>query len=185
MRALGLGTKIAAACAAAAALIVSLGLPWYGAIPEGRSEYRTGDIAGPLDGLFDAIPRWLGAEDGTTAWDLAGHWDMALGGAAVLALLAALLCSLAATEYAGRALLQLSALAAFGLSAVKLFVRPDGMEPRYGILVAVGVSGLLVIISAGIAAAKLRRKPLPPRRYTGSAAPRPYEHAGSAPPPGP
>lgn len=185
MRALGLPTKIAAACGAAAALLASLALPWYGRIPaQAAAEQRAGTVSGPLDGLFAALPRWLSHDAGSPGWELAGRWDTMLACLAALAFMSALLCLLPATEHAGRALLQLTALGSLGIVAVKLLLRPEGWEPRAGILAALALSLLLTIIASGVAASKLRRKPAAPKRYAGTGAPVPFPASRSKAPPG-
>jgi hypothetical protein len=185
MRALGLSTKIAAACGVAAALLASLGLSWYGPIPaEAAAEQPAGVVSGPLDGLFAALPRWLSQDAGSPGWELAGRWDTMLACLAALAFLSALLCLLPATEHGGRALLQLTAFGSLGIVAVKLLLRPEGFEPRVGIFAALALSLLLTIIASGVAASKLRRKPVAPKRYAGTGAPAPYPVSRSKAPPG-
>jgi hypothetical protein len=76
---------------------------------------------------------------------------------ALLAAFAAVLCLAPATEDGGRALLQWCALACGVGAALKLWLRPDGLEPRYGLLVAVGAAATLVIASRAILQSAMRR----------------------------
>ncbi len=141
-------------------------------------------MTGPLDGLFAALPRWLADGAGSPGWELAGRWDTLLACFAALAFLSALLCLLPATEHAGRGLLQLTAFGSLGIVAVKLLVRPENLEPRIGIFAALALALALTIIASGVAASKLRRKPVAPKRYAGTGAPAPYPASQSKAPPG-
>ncbi len=179
MRTHRLGTLLAAAGAAAFALVVTLGLPWYGVAPSGAGP------ASNLDRLRETAPRWLTEHSGQTGWDLGGPWAMAVAGLAVLALLSLVLCALPAFEGAGRSLLQLFALGAVAVGAWRLVALPEGMEPRYGIFATVLAALVLLALSQSVASAPVRRRPAPVRRYHGvRPTPSDWERAHSFAPPG-
>ena len=179
MRTHRLGTLLAASAGAASALVVTLGLPWYGNLPAGPAP------ASNLERVRETAPRWLTEHSGVTGWDLGGTWPMAIAGLAILCLLAVLLCTSAVTEGVGRSFLQLFALGATAVGAWRLVAVPDGMEPRYGIFATVLTALMLLAVSQSVAAAPARRRPAPVRRYHGA---RPtaseWERAHSFSPPG-
>jgi len=185
MRALGLGPKLVAACGAAFALVLSLSLPWYGKVPATLPKADPGLIGGSdsWERVSAAIPRLLGENAGSTAWDLPGPWAMALSGLGVLAVVAVALCLVPAVEHAGRGLLQLLAFGVVGAVLFKLLVRPDGLEPRFGLFASLFCACALVLSSQSVAGAKLRRRPDRVRRYAGTAPPPAYDTGVSVAPP--
>ena len=108
MRSLGFGSKVVAVCFFAAAVILTLGLPWYGLAPvEPVSERTIGELHGPLDGLFDAVVRWFGEHDhGVSAWKALGTTDKVIALFAIFAAVSAVLANLANVEHAARAMLR-------------------------------------------------------------------------------
>jgi hypothetical protein len=183
MRSLGFGSKVVAVCFFAAAVILTLGLPWYGLAPvEPVSERTIGELHGPLDGLFDAVVRWFGEHDhGVSAWTALGRTDKVIALFAILAAVSAVLANLANVEHAARAMLRGSVLVVLALVALNLFDTPGPnakYEPRFGIFAACTAAIMLAVSGFGLAEQQLRAsKRRKPRLYEPVSAPAPWQDA--------
>jgi hypothetical protein len=164
MRTLGFRTHILVAVAAAAAVIVALGRPWYATakVPEGDN--GIGDLHGPVHDLTDAIVRWTGGAESTTGWDALGQWGTALAALAALTAVGAVGCIVPAFQAGARELLRYAALGLFCIATWKLLDSPGpntALEPRVGAFAAAGASLLAVTAGWAVAAAPLRRRRAP------------------------
>jgi hypothetical protein len=168
MRTLGHRTPLLLAIAAAAGLIASLGLPWYGPGPK-DSGSAGADFTARIDAAAGLLARLVGEREGVTGWDALGRIASlalcALAGAVVLLLALSLVPAAAG---ALRGLAKLAALGAAGVLAWRLVDAPaavSGLEPRVGVAAGL-VAGvvLLVGVSGSAAAARTRREPV--RAYT-------------------
>jgi hypothetical protein len=171
-------TNLLLTCLAAAGLVLTLGLPWYGAaVGVSDSETEVGTIAGPIEGVAALVSRWFDPQGtGTTGADALGFAQQGLMGlAAVTALLAiAMLLPFARrTAQEGLRLIPLAAPALVVLQMVDVPVA--GAELRWGAFMAL-LSGLFMA-SAAWHGAGLRvpaRKPAieyTPERSTPATAP--------------
>jgi len=190
MRTLGFRTHILLAVAAAAALIATLGRPWYAAPPvlTADEERAIGELHGPVSQLTEAVSRWASEPTGTTGWDALGTWGTVLAAFAGIAALGALGCLLPATQGVAREALRYGALAALAVATWKLLDQPGpnaDLELRYGAFVAVGAALLLVTSGAPVASAPLQRRRRPAPAFVAPAPPPAFEASRSAPPPGP
>jgi hypothetical protein len=190
MRTLGFRTHILLAVAAAAAVIASLGRPWYAAPPAltPEEEKAIGELHGPVSQLGDAIGRWASESTGTTGWEALGTWGTVLAAFAGIAALGALGCLLPATQGVAREALRYGGFACLAIATWKLLDQPgpnDALELRYGAFVAAAASLFLVTSGAPVAAAPLARRRRPAPAYVPPTAPPVYETSRSAPPPGP
>jgi hypothetical protein len=161
MRTIGFRSNILFAIAAAIGVIAALGRPWY-------APAVAGDDNAQMESLLSGIGRAFTEPDGRTGWDSFTKAD------ATVVLL--VLAMLPAIQLHVQALARWTGLAAFGIVVVKLFDEPGanaGVEPRYGLLIALLAAGVLVASAMTVAAAPSRRKQ-EVRTYTPPPAP---EHA--------
>lgn len=163
MRTYGLASKVVLAVGSALGLLLTMREPWYGPRPA-----PTPDASVGLEHSFDAgaaaLTRWFSDPLGTSAWQAFGYADVLLAGLALAAGFAALACLQPEGEQAARLILQLAALSACALLALKFVDHPgdNGMaEPRYGLFVAVGLVVTLLVSATGINACPLRRRSAP------------------------
>jgi len=190
MRTLGYRTHILLAVAAAAALIATLGRPWYGVPPvlDAEEEKAIGELHGPVERLTEAVSRWASETAGTAGWDVLGTWGLVLAGLAGLAAAGALGCLLPGLQGVAREALRYGGLACLALVLWKLFDTPGpnaDLEPRYGVFAALGAALLLVTSGAPVASAPLQSRRRPAPAHVAPAAPPAFETSHSAPPPGP
>jgi hypothetical protein len=166
MRTLGARAHLLLALAAAAALVASLGLPWYGAAPLSGSTPEDGDIVARADAAATAVARALGERGGVTGWDALAREDLVVCGLAAAVALLLLLSLARPLEQASRGLARLAALAALGVVVWRAVDVPaaGAAEPRYGLLAALAAAAVLLLAAAGAAAAPSRR-PAPVRAY--------------------
>jgi hypothetical protein len=162
MRTLGFRTHVLSALAAAIGVIAALGRPWYAPAPPPLSDdlKGIGDLHGPIDGLTQAVSRWLGDTTGTTGWDALGPWGQALAAAAMIAALGALGCLVPALQGAAREALRYGGLACFGIAAWRVVDSPganDVLELRYGAFVAVAAALIVFTSGSAVAAAPQQR----------------------------
>src|SRR3954468_22061762 len=99
MRTLGFRTHILLVLAGAAGVVASLGRPWYGPapapLPDNSDQF---DVHGPLQGLLDAMGRWVTEANGTTGWTALGTSGQVLAGLSLATALCALGCMLPAVQ---------------------------------------------------------------------------------------
>jgi hypothetical protein len=163
MRTQGFHTRLLLAVAGALGIVLMLSRPWYARAPkvDPNASHDIGDVNGPLYGLLHGMQRWVTASGGETGWHALNQWGVALAALAGISLLGALLCLVPALQSLGRDLLRWGALAAFGLTVVRL-LNPPGSNSEYelrnGALLAAGFALMLVICAQGVAAAPLRRR---------------------------
>ena len=156
MRTLGFGTKVFSVCFFAAALVLTLALPWYGpAPPPDVTEQGIGEIHGPLEGVFEAVVRWFGEFDGgSSAWASLEAADLMIVTFAALAAVCAVLANLVAVEHTVRSLLRGSVVVVVAIVALRMFDTPGdnaALEPRYGIFASAAAAVMLAISGLGLA----------------------------------
>jgi hypothetical protein len=163
MRTLGTRSHLLLAIAAAAALIGTLGLPWYGAAP--RVDVGEAELAARAEAVADTVSRALTAPDGTAGWDALARADVVLAALAGAVIVLVLLSPVPALTAATRELARLAAGAALGLVAWCVVDVPGtALEPRNGLLAGLGTAALLVASTSALAAAPHRRR-APARAY--------------------
>ena len=163
MRTLGFGTNVVLTCAAAAALITALGLPWYGPAlpPPAPSAGAMGDVSGPLAALFAAAARWPTATDGMSGWQAFEVIDLILVALAAGSALAALAAPAPALQRAAATFLRPAVLTTAALVAYHMVNQPgaDGaLELRRGAFLALGAAPVLVAAGMAVAEAPSRRR---------------------------
>jgi hypothetical protein len=184
MRTLGFRTHVLLALAAAVGVVAALGRPWYAPAPRPVEEDldTIGKLHGPVDGLAQAMERWVTETAGTTGWDALGIWATVLAAAAALAAAGALGCLVPALQGAAREGLRYGGLTCAGVALWKLVDTPgpnEVLEPRFGAFLAVAAALVVFTSGSAAAAAPLQRRRAAPVRYVPPAPP-----ATSAPPPG-
>jgi hypothetical protein len=177
MRTIGFRSNILFAIAAAFGVIAALGRPWYGpsATP---TDAR-------MEDLFGGIGRAFTESGGTTGWAALQTADTLLVGLAVGTVLLLVLALVQSLQIHVQMLARWSALATFGVVAVKLIDEPgaNGLsEPRHGLLIALASAAVLVASAMTVAAAPQRRRRAPVKTYTPPPAPV-YEPDSSYGPP--
>jgi hypothetical protein len=187
MRSLSLRANVLLTCLAAAALVATLGRPWYDAAPGASADGETpiGALPGTMEGFFSGLARSFGASSGTSGWAALSTADTLLAGVAALVAACALASLAAALQDAVRPMLQIAALAALGIVVVKLFDQPGenaAVELRHGALLALASAAALLSCAAGVTTAPVRRRHVT-RTYQPPPPPQ-FESAASAPPPG-
>jgi uncharacterized membrane protein (UPF0136 family) len=165
MRTIGFRSNILFAIAAAFGVIAALGQPWYG------------PSAAPTDArmedLFKGVGRAFTEPGGTTGWAALQTADSLIAGLACGTVLLLVLTLVQPIQVHVQALARWTALATFGVVAVKLIDEPgvNGLsEPRQGLFIALGSAAVLVASAMTVAAAPSRRK-TPPKTYTPPPAP--------------
>src|SRR3954447_25087319 len=152
MRTLGFLTHVLLTLAAAAGIVASLKMPWYG--PRGTAAAALG-----LDGAIEPPPaglgRAVGAGAGTVGWTALGTWGAPLAGLAALAALMTALCLAPSAQGVAREGARVAALAVAALVAWKLLHHHG--ELRQGALVAGGSALVLTLSAFAVAGAPLRR----------------------------
>jgi hypothetical protein len=165
MRTIGFRSSILFAIAAAFGVIAALGQPWYGpsATP---TDAR-------MEDLFKGIGRAFTEPGGTTGWAALETADSLIAGLACGTVLLLLLALVQPLRVHVGVLARWTALATFGVVAVKLIDEPgaNGLsEPRQGLFVALGAAAVLVASAMTVAAAPSGRKTAP-KTYTPPPAP--------------
>jgi hypothetical protein len=187
MRTLGFRTHVLLALVGASGILLALSRLWYAPAQHVPDEAEDiGDINGPLNGFFGGLKRWATGSDGVSGWHSLGNIGVALAAMAGLAALGALLCMVPALQSLGRDLLRYGALAAFAITAWKLFDPPGDnavVELRSGALAAAGFSIMLLTAGMGAAKAPLRKRRPDAPKYQAPPPPA-YGTTSSAPPPG-
>jgi hypothetical protein len=184
MRTLGPRTHLLLAIAAAAGLIASLGLPWYGRGPRGP-EGGGADLTARMDAAAALAGRVLEERSGIAGWDVLGRGpELALSGLAGAVMLLLALSLVPALAQAVQGLTRAAALGAAGVLAWQVVDAPaavNGLEPRIGVAAAMTAASVLLVSVAGAAvAARPRREPA--RAYTPPPAPA-YDPTASYGPP--
>lgn len=180
MRQLSPLTNLLLACAAAAGLALSIGLPWYAASQavNDADAGAIGDVQGPLEtAAADAFDVFAGTEATVTGAELLTT------GQSVLLVLGGLTAVFGLAFFAGifrgltRELLRIVPLAAPVAVAYHLVDHPaPGLELRWGLLASLAIAGFMAS-SAWHASTRPAPKPRP-APYVPPAPP-----AGSMPPP--
>jgi hypothetical protein len=169
MRTLGFRTHILLVLAGAVGVVASLGRPWYAkAPPPPADNSQTFDVHGPLYSLLDAMGRWVGEPGGTTGWAALGTSGLVLAGAAALAAVCAMGCTVPSLQGLCAEPLRYISFAAFGLALWRLVDSPgpnDVLELRLGALIAIVSATMLWVSAQGVASAPPLRRVTPPR-YT-------------------
>jgi hypothetical protein len=161
MRTIGFRSNILVAIAAAFGVVAALGRPWYGpsATP---TDAR-------MEDLFEGIGRAFTESGGTTGWEALRTADTLIAGLAAGTAFLLVLTMIQPLQVHVQALARWSALATFGVIAVKLIDEPgaNGLsEPRHGVLVAIASAAVLVASAMTVAAAPQRRRRAPVKTYT-------------------
>jgi hypothetical protein len=150
MRTLGFRTHVLFAMAAAAGVVASLKLPWYG--PHGGGATAALGMDGPIERTLATIGRAISATAGTTGWTALGTWATPLAVLAALAALTTALCLAPAAYGTAREGARLGGLAVAALVGWKLLDHPG--ELRHGALLAAGSALVLVASSFSVAGAR-------------------------------
>jgi hypothetical protein len=184
MRTLGHRTPLLLAIAAAAGLIASLGLPWYGSGPEGP-ERAGADFTGRLDAAAGLAARLVGERQGVSGWDALGRAPglalCGLAGAIGLLLALSLVPALARATQGPARLAALGAAGVLGWRLVDASPAVAGLEPRVGVAAGL-VAGVVLLVCATGSAAAARPRREPARAYTPPPAPA-YDATASYGPP--
>ncbi len=154
MRTIGFRSNILFAIAAAIGVIAALGRPWYGQAVDGDSDYQ-------MENLFSGIGRAFSEQGGTSGWDSFTQADTLIVGLSLATVTLLVLALVPAVQRHVQALARWTSLATFGVVLVKLFDEPGAnaaTEPRFGLLVALLASGVLVASAMTVAAAPTRRR---------------------------
>jgi hypothetical protein len=149
MRTLGFRTHVLLAMVAAAGVVASLKLPWYG--PHGGAAAALG-MDGPIERTLAEVGRAVSATAGTSGWTALGTWATPLAVLAALAALTSALCLAPSAYGTAREGARLGGLAVAALVAWKLLDHPG--ELRHGALVAAGSALVLVASSFSVAGAR-------------------------------
>jgi hypothetical protein len=168
MRTIGFRSNVLFAIAAAVGVIAALGRPWYAPAVKGDEDAQ-------MESLFNGIGRAFTEPDGRTGWDAFTKADQ------LIALL--VLAMVPTVQRHVQALARWTSLAAFVVVVVKLLDEPGvnaNVEPRYGLLVALLASGVLLASALTVAGAPSRRRQ-PVRTYTPPPAPEPASDSGWGP----
>jgi hypothetical protein len=165
MRTIGFRSNILFAIAAAIGVVAALGQPWYGpsATP---TDAR-------MEDLFEGIGRAFTESGGTTGWDALQTADSLIAGLAAGTVVLLVLTMVQPLQVHVQVLARWSALATFGVVAVKLIDEPGSgtlSEPRHGLLIALASAAVLVASALTVAAAPERRR-APVKTYTPPPAP--------------
>jgi hypothetical protein len=184
MRTIGFRSNILFAIAAAFGVVASLGRPWYARTPTASADQAMGELPSEMENFFSGIGRAFSDQAGTTGWVALHTADRLIAGLAVTTVLFLLLSLAPALQRHVQDLARWTALATFAVVMVKLIDEPGANrlhEPRYGVLVALGCSGVLVA-SAMTLATTPPRKHVPVKAYKPPPAPV-HEPTGSHGPP--
>jgi hypothetical protein len=166
MRTIGFRSNILFAIAAAIAVVAALGRPWYAPAVKGDEDAQ-------MESLLSGIGRAFTEPDGQTGWEAFNKADTLIAGLAIATVVLLVLAMIPAVQMHVQALARWTGIATFGVVLVKLFDEPGanvGVEPRYGLLVALLAAGVLVASAMTVAAAPSRRKHVV-RTYTPPPAP--------------
>jgi hypothetical protein len=177
MRTHGFRTHVLVAVAAAVGVIAALGRPWYAVAraPAEEDPASIGTLHGPVNGLTEAMTRWVSETSGTTGWEALGAWGVVLAALAGLTAAGGLGCLVAPIQGVAREGLRYGAVAGFGVAVWKLIDSPGpnaALEPRYGAFVAVAAALLAASAGSAAAAAPLRSRGVRPAAYVPPAPPR-------------
>lgn len=162
MRTLGFGPKVLAFVAGALGLVLSLNMPWYGPAPAGSA--GSDDIAGKAEELFGAVGRWFSESAGADGHASLQVVDQVFIGVAGLAVIIAVLLFVPATEQLARTGARMLAFVAAAAAVIAFFDQPGNnalVEPRHGLMFALGCAAVMLISAGHIGAATTRRKPVP------------------------
>src|SRR4051794_37052015 len=169
MRTLGFRTHILLVIAGAVAVVSSLNRPWYGPAPAPLPDNSTQfDVHGPLQGLLDAMARWVTASNGTAGWDALGTSGEVIAGLGLASALCALGCLLPPIQAIVSVPLRYVSFATFGAVLWRVIDSPgpnSELELRMGALVGLIGATMVWISAQGVANAPMRRRVAPPR-YT-------------------
>ena len=168
MRTIGFRSNILFAIAAAIGVIAALGRPWYAPAVKGDEDAE-------MESLLSGIGRAFTESDGQAGWAAFTQADKLIVRLAVATVVLLVLAMIPAIQMHVQALARWTGLATFGVVLVKLFDEPGAntaTEPRYGLLVALLASGVLVASAWTVAAAPSRRR-TQARTYTPPPAPEP------------
>lgn len=160
MRTIGFRSNVLFAIAAAFGIIAALDRPWYGVSPAAAQD-RAGETPAHMEDFFSGIGRAFSNSEGVTGWVALESADRLIAGLAVATVLLLVLAMVPAMQRHVQVLARWSALATLGVIAVKLIDEPGGnslMEPRQGLMIALGSAAVLVASSMTIADAPARRR---------------------------
>jgi hypothetical protein len=177
MRTIGFRSTILFAIAAAIGVVAALGRPWYDKAVKGDEEYQ-------MENLLSGIGRAFSEGGGTTGWDSFAQADKLIVGLTAITVSLLVLAMIPAVQRHVQALARWTSLATFGVVLVKLFDEPGtntAVEPRYGLLIALLASGVLVACAMTVAAAPTRRK-TEVKAYVPPAAPEALPESSWGPP---
>jgi hypothetical protein len=165
MHTIGSSTKILAFLAGAIGLVTSLRLPWYGASPAAVERSGVGaEVGAPAEDFFSGIWRWFSAGDGADGYASLQIVDQILPVVAALSVITCALLFVSGAESFARSAARLLGLVALVAAVVPFFDQPGNntlVEPRHGLMLAIG-SAVVMCVSAGqISQTKLRRAPAP------------------------
>jgi hypothetical protein len=165
MRTLGFRTHILMVVAGAVGVVASLGRPWYGPapapLPDNTDQF---DVHGPLQGLLDAMVRWVTSSDGTSGWDALGTSGQIIAALALGAAVCSLACLLSPLQAIVSVPLRYLSFAAFGVTVWRVVDSPGPnaeLELRLGALIGLIGAGMVWISAQGVASAPLRKRVTP------------------------
>jgi hypothetical protein len=176
MRTIGPHSNILVAIAAAFGVIFGLDRPWYGRGAE-PTDAR-------MEDMFGSLGRAFSDPAGTTGWTAFGTLDLVLAGLAIATAVLLLGAAVPVLRTHAASLARWTSVAAVGVVLFALARTPDGVatsEPRNGLLIAFAGAVVLVLSTAGVAGAPVRRR-TPVKTYTPPPAPV-YQPDGTYGPP--
>ena len=177
MRTIGFRSNILFAIAAAIGIVAALGRPWYGTPVKGDEDAQ-------MENLLTGIGRAFIEPQGRTGWETLEQADQIIVGLSLVTVVLLVLALVPAIQLHVQALARWTGIATFLVILFKLAdepALPGGVEPRYGLLVALLSSGVLVASAMTVAGAPSRRKP-PVRAYTPPPPPEPLPESSWGPP---
>ena len=176
MRTIGFRSNILFAIAAAFGIIAALDRPWYGVSPA-SAQGSAGEVPAYMEDFFSGIGRAFSATEGMTGWEALESADRLIAGLAIATVLLLVLAMVPAMQRHVQVLARWSALATLGVIVVKLIDEPGGnslLEPRQGLMIALGSAAVLVASSMTIAVAPLRSR-APVKRFVPPPPPAPSD----------
>ena len=154
MRTIGFRSNILFAIAAAVGIIAALNQPWYGRAVKGDETYQ-------MENLLSGVGRAFSEPGGTSGWEAFTQADTLIAGLAIVTVTLLVLALVPALQRHVQALARWTSLATFGVVVVKFFDEPGAnaaTEPRFGLLIGLLASGVLVASAMTVAAAPARRR---------------------------
>jgi hypothetical protein len=167
MRTHGFRTHILLVVTGAVAVLAGLSRPWYGRAPKPPTgDVAIGQVNGPLNGLFEALRRWVTDPSGRTGYHALDTVGEVLGALAVFCAVAALGAMVPAIQRVVAGPLRYAGIAVAGIVAWRL-VDPPGpnavWELRHGALISLAGALVCGICAQTVGSAPSRKRTVTPR----------------------